>query len=99
MDVDPNCERVEARSNIALTRSDGSLMMNVDATPINRTAADAIPPHMTTPEEVRHKLAGSTRYYELQPEQAEQGEQPKVGDLPNSPRPQIHVFCIPDIAK
>ena len=63
VDVDPNSERIQTSSNVVLTKkADGTLRMNIDATPINRAAADVIPPHMTTPEEVRHKLAGSTRY-------------------------------------
>ena len=66
VDVDPNCEKVETSSNVVLTRkSDGRLRMNIDATPINRAAAEVIQPHMTTPEEVRHKISGSTRYSEF----------------------------------
>ena len=66
VDVDPNCERIETCSNIVLTRkTDCSLRMNIDATPINRAAAEVMHPHMTTPEEVRHKPSGSTRFSEF----------------------------------
>ena len=66
VDVDPNCEKIETCSNVVLTRkTDGSLRMNIDATPINKAAAEVMHPHMTTPEEVRHKLSGSTRFSEF----------------------------------
>ena len=66
VDVDPNCEKIETSSNVVITRkTNGTLRMNIDATPINKAAADVIPPHMTTPEEVRHKLSGSTRFSEF----------------------------------
>ena len=66
IDVDPNTEKIEVCSNVVITqKTDGTLRMNVDATPINKAAAEVIPPHMTTPEEVRHKLSGSTRYSEF----------------------------------
>ena len=46
-------------------KNDRTLRMNIDATPINKAAADVIQPHMTTPEEVQHRLSGSTRFSEF----------------------------------
>ena len=66
MDVDPNTEKVEAYSNLVISRkASGKLRMNVDARPINTSTAEIVSPHMTTPEDVRHRLAGSTRFSEF----------------------------------
>ena len=65
-DVDPNTEEVEAVSNVVLTRKpSGKMRMNLDARPINAVIKDIATPHMTTPEDVRHRLAGSTRFTEF----------------------------------
>lgn len=66
LDVDPNTEKVEAYRNLVISRKpNGKLRMNVDARPINTSTADVVSPHMTTPEDVRHRLAGSTRFSEF----------------------------------
>ena len=66
MDVDPTVKRVENCSNLVISRkSNGKLRMNVDARPINKAMADIISPHMTTPEDVRHRITGSTRFSEF----------------------------------
>ena len=66
VDVDPNVEVVQACSNVVLSRKpSGGLPMNLDARPINKAMATIITPHMNTPEDVRHKLGGSTRYSEF----------------------------------
>ncbi len=66
VDVNPNIDRIENCMNLVISRkSSGKLRMNVDARPINAKAADIVTPHMTTPEEVRHRLSGSTRFSEF----------------------------------
>ncbi len=66
VDVNPNVERVDACSNIVVSRkTSGALRMNIDARPINSTAAKIVTPHATTPEDVRHRLSGSTRFSEF----------------------------------
>ena len=66
VNINPNIDRVDTCSNLVISRKpSGQLRMNVDARPINATAADIVTPHMTTPEDVRHKLTGSTRFSEF----------------------------------
>ena len=66
VDVDPNVECVDICCNVEVSRKpSGKLRMNIDARPINAATADVVTPHMKTPEDVRHKLAGSTRYSEF----------------------------------
>ena len=65
VDVDPNTEEVEAVSQVVLTRKpSGQMRTNLDASPINAAMKGIATPHMTTPEDVRHRLAGSTRFSE-----------------------------------
>ena len=66
VDVDPNVDNVDICSNVVISRKpSGGLRMNLDARPINKAMASVITPHMNTPEDVRHKLGGSTRYSEF----------------------------------
>ena len=66
VDVDPNTETVESYSNVVISRkASGSLRMNLDARPINNALCDIVSPHMKTPDDVRHEIAGSTRFSEF----------------------------------
>ena len=66
VNINPNIDRVDTCSNLVISRKpSGQLRMNVDARPINATAADIVTPHMTTPEDVRHKFTGSTHFSEF----------------------------------
>ena len=66
VDVDPNTEEVDAVSNVVLTRKpSGQMRMNLDARPVNAAMKDIATPHMATPEDVRHRLSGSTRFTEF----------------------------------
>ena len=66
VDVDPNVETVESYSNVVLSRkTNGDIRMNLDARPVNNALHDIVSPHMVTPDNVRHKLSGSTRFSEF----------------------------------
>ena len=66
VDVDPNVETVESYSNVVLSRKkNGDIRMNLDARPVNEALRDIVSPHMVTPDNVRHKLSGSTRFSEF----------------------------------
>ena len=66
VDVDPNTETVECYSNVVISRkSSGDLRMNLDARPVNAALCDIVSHQMVTPEDVRHEIAGSTRYSEF----------------------------------
>ena len=66
VDVDPNIHTVESFSNVVVSRKpSGDLRFSLDARPTNATLCDIVSPHMTTPEDVRHEIAGSTRFSEF----------------------------------
>ena len=66
VDVDPNTETVECYSNVVISRKpSGDLRMNLDARPVNAALSDIVSHQMVTPEDVRHEIAGSTRYSEF----------------------------------
>ena len=66
VDVDPNTETVESYSNVVISlKPSGEIRMNLDARPVNAALCDIVSHQMTTPEDVRHEIAGSTRYSEF----------------------------------
>ena len=66
VDIDTNEESVEYFSNVVISRKpSGTLRMNLDARPVNAALQDTVSPRMKTPADVRHEVAGSTRFSEF----------------------------------